>query len=78
MNDTNHSPDLQAELLNDDSGRRREDLLAHLRGLHQACLAAQRQLSDRDTYQRLVAASNAVSGAIRIVETLPRRPVGWN
>ncbi|HVZ45050.1 MAG TPA: hypothetical protein VHA82_14665 [Ramlibacter sp.] len=64
--------DLHAGLLEDTTGERREALLAKLRGMLDACLAAKRQLCDRDTYRRLQATGVAVGAAIRIVETLPQ------
>lgn len=64
--------DLQTELQNDRTGKRRADLLEQLRTLHRGLLATQRQPSDADTFIRLKAAGTALAGAIRIVETLPQ------
>ena len=77
MNDE-HLLDLQVQLRNDAHGERRADLLDRLRALHDDCLAARRQLHDRDAFRRIQAAGTAVAAAIRIVETLPQMHGGGN
>jgi hypothetical protein len=71
-----HLLDLESELLTDESGERRRNVLAQLQSLREDCQAAKRQLCDKDTYRRLEAANVAVNAAIRIVETLPQRHGG--
>jgi hypothetical protein len=75
MNDA-HLPDVHSQLRNDPSGARRAELQARLRALRDSCLAAKRELCDREAYGRLQAASVAVSAAIRIVEALRHEPDG--
>jgi hypothetical protein len=77
MNES-HPLDLHSELQNDTSGARRADLLAQLRGLQEKCMAAKRQLSDREAYHGIQAAAIAVNAAIKIVETLPQPRAAWN
>jgi hypothetical protein len=74
--DDAHLLDLHSELQSDVSGARRADLLARLRGLRDNCLAAKRELCDRDAFSRLEAAGVAVTAAIRIVQNLPRQRDG--
>lgn len=74
--DDAHLLDLHSELRNDVSGELRADLLARLRGLRDNCLAARRELCDRDAFSRLDAACVAVKAAIRIVEHLPQQRDG--
>lgn len=71
-------PDLETQLRGDESGAVRADLLKRLNALRDDCLAAKRQLSDRETFRRLQAANVAVNAAIRIVETLPVARVDAN
>ena len=70
MNDP-HLLDLHSELQNDSTGKRRTELLGHLRELHNGCLTAQRALCDREVFKRLEASTLAVSAAIKIIEKLP-------
>jgi hypothetical protein len=72
------SIDLDAELQDDPSGARRQEVLARLRALQGDCQAAKRQLSDREGYRNLQAASIAVSASIRIIESMPQQPRDGN
>lgn len=67
MNDTTNS-DLYAELQQDTSGKRRDELLARLQILQDTCKAARQKLNDRETFQRIEASAAAVTAAIKIVK----------
>ncbi|WP_048439633.1 hypothetical protein [Caenimonas sp. SL110] len=77
MNDP-HLLELHSELQDDATGKRRTEVLAQLRELHNGCLTAQRALCDREVFKRLEASTLAVSAAIRIIETLPQSGNGRN
>lgn len=71
-----HLLDLHSKLRNDASGECRAELLVRLQGLRDNCLAARRELCDRNAYARLQAASVALNAAIRVMENLPHGGVG--
>lgn len=67
MNDTTDS-DLYAELQQDTSGKRRDELLARLQTMHDTCQVTRQKLNDRETYQCIEASGAAVAAAIKIVK----------
>ena len=66
-----HLLELHSALQDDATGKRRTEVLARLRALHNDCLFAQRALCDRETFKRLEASTLAVSAAMRIIESIP-------
>ena len=64
--------DVEQRLRDDTSGQYRAELRTRLKEMHNACVAAGRQLQDRETYRRLEAAIAAVGAAATALDLMPR------